>query len=127
MRCFFYGNSGRKTNERRKSSGYISFTIPDIGISFKAAYGGKPQECEYTGLLALLEFIDLNPQLFKGKSLEIYSDSTSVVHQVNLKQNASRDLEPYRNMALSYQKKIPFTLNWIPPDDNPAQSLFTIN
>lgn len=127
MQCFCYGNSRAILPSQEVRASYVSFTIPDIGISFKAAYDGVSQECEYTSLLALLEFIDLNPQLFKDKNVEIYSDSFAVVHQVNLKLSAAEDMEPLRNMALSYKKKIAFTLNWIPKGDNPAESNSVVN
>jgi len=125
MQCFFYGKPGGVKKETLNPTGFVSFSIPDIGISFKAAYSGKPQVCEYSSLLALLEFIELNPQLFKNKNLEIYSNSFAVVNQVNNKLSPSKELEPYRQLALDYKKKIAFTLNWIPQGDNPAQN--TIN
>jgi hypothetical protein len=127
MQCFFYASSKNQEISNRKTGSFVSFSIPDIGVSFKAAYDGKPEESEYSSLLALLEFIELNPQLFKNKNLEIFSDSYSVVHQVNMKMPASKGLEPYRNLALRYKQKIPYTLNWIPEGDNPAQNIFTIN
>ncbi|PJA26224.1 MAG: hypothetical protein CO189_12045 [candidate division Zixibacteria bacterium CG_4_9_14_3_um_filter_46_8] len=127
MRCFCYGNPGEIQKDNQNGAGYVCFTIPDIGIAFKAAFSGKPEECEYTSLLALLEFVDLNPQLFQNKNLEIFSDSFAMVHQVNMKLSADRELEPFRNMALSYKKKIPYTLNWISKGDNPALGNITVN
>lgn len=126
MQCYFYANPGNNEQKENKA-GYLSFSIPDIGITFKAAYSGKAEECEYSSLLALLEFIELNPKLFQNKNLEIFSDSFTVVHQVNLKVPPTKDLEPFRNLAINYRKKIPFTLNWIPAGDNPAQNMPTIN
>ena len=127
MQCFVHGSYGNSDKNNEKHAPFVSFSIPDIGISFKAAFNGKQDECEYTGLLALLEFIDLNPQLFKNKNVEVFTDSFSVVHQVNMKISPNKNLEPYRNMALSYKKKIAYTLNWIAPDDNPAQNIFGAN
>lgn len=124
MQCYFYANPGGIENGNENSAGFVSFSIPDIGISFKAVFNGKPKESEYSSLLALLEFIELNPQLFQNKNLEIYSNSFAVVHQVNLKLPPSKELEPFRNLALNYKKKIPYTLNWIPSGDNPAQNIF---
>jgi hypothetical protein len=127
MQCYFYANPGNAENGNKDMPGFVSFSIPDIGISFKAVFNGKSEECEYSSLLALLEFVDLNPQLFKNKNLEIYSNSFMVVHQVNLKLAPSKELEPFRNLALNYKKKIPYTLNWIPKGDNPAQNIFATN
>jgi ribonuclease HI len=120
MQCFFYGTN-RERKEGDEFNAYVSFTIPEIGIVFRAQFKGKPNECEYASLLALLEFIELNPQFFKSRRIEIYGDSFLVVHQVNMKMVCSKELEPYRNMALVYKKKIPYTLSWIPKNENPAQ------
>ena len=119
MECFFHSFI-RENKSASEHNAIISFTIPDIGVVFRAAFKGGDKEVEYAALLALLEFVEINPQLFKNRVLEIYSDSFSLVNQVNRKMYCSRDLEPFRNMALNMMKKIPFSLNLIPKSDNPA-------
>jgi len=119
MQCFFYGTK-RGESQDNGYNGYVSFSLPDLGIVFRAQFKGSAYECEYASLLSLLEFIELNPQLFKNKRIEIYGDSFLVVHQVNMKMVCSKELEPYRNLALVYKKKIPYTLSWIPKNENPA-------
>lgn len=119
MECFFTSFVRNKQSEDGKNA-LISFTVPDHGIVFRASFKGTPKEVEYAALLALLEFVEINPQLFKNKTLEIYSDSFTLVNQVNKKMHCSKDLEPFRNMALLMQKKIPYSLNLIPLSDNPA-------
>ena len=121
MQCFFYGTI-RNENSKNGHNGVVSFSIPDFGIIFRAQFSGTPVECEYASLLALLEFIEINPHLFQNRTVEIYGDSFEVVNQVNLQMVCHKDLETYRNMALGYKKKIPFSLNWIPEKENPAQS-----
>jgi len=125
MQCFFYGMI-REGNNTDGHNGVVSFTIPDMGIIFRAQYTGTPVECEYASLLALLEFIEINPHLFQNRTVEIYGDSFEVVNQVNLQMICQKDLEPYRNMALVYKKKIPYSLSWIPEKENPAQSELVI-
>lgn len=125
MQCFFYGMT-RDKNSQDDHSGVVSFTIPDLGIIFRAQFKGAPVECEYASLLALLEFIEINPHLFQNKTVEIFGDSFIVVNQVNLQMVCNKDLETYRNMALVYKKKIPYCLNWIPKNENPAQSELAI-
>jgi ribonuclease HI len=121
MQCFFYGtNRDKECTDSR--GGVASFSIPDLGIVFRAEFRGSPVECEYASLLALLEFIEINPHLFQNKTVEIFGDSFVVVNQVNLQMVCNKDLEPYRNMALVYKKKIPFSLNWISEKENPAQN-----
>ncbi len=121
MQCFFYGTT-REKNSENGHNGVVSFSIPDLGIVFRALFKGNPVECEYASLLALLEFIVINPHLFQNKTVEILGDSFMVINQVNLQMACNKDLEPYRNMALVYKKKIPYSLNWIPQKENPAQS-----
>jgi hypothetical protein len=132
MQCFFYGtireeNKNEDSNWLLKNAnnGVVSFTIPDLGIVFRAQFKGKAQECEYASLLALLEFIEINPHLFRNKTVEIFGDSFVVVNQVNLQMFCNKELEPYRNMALVYKKKIAYSLNWIPQNENPAQNELT--
>jgi hypothetical protein len=119
MECFFTSFIREKVSDDGKNA-LISFTIPDHGIVFRASFKGTAKEVEYAALLALLEFVEINPQLFKNKALEIYSDSFTLVNQVNKRMYCSKDLEPFRNMALLMQKKIPYSLNLIPVTDNPA-------
>jgi ribonuclease HI len=132
MQCFFYGtirdenkDNGSTTLTASGPNGVVSFTIPDLGIVFRAQFKGKAQECEYASLLALLEFIEINPHLFRNKTVEIFGDSFVVVNQVNLQMFCNKELEPYRNMALVYKKKIAYSLNWIPQNENPAQNELT--
>ena len=124
MDCYFYGMI-RSANKKEDSDGVVSFYIPDLGVTFRAKFTGNQWECEYAGLLALLEFVELNPHLFKSKHLDIFGNSYLVVHQVNQKLNCTKELRPYLDMALVYKKKIPYTLSWIPEWDNPAQDQMT--
>lgn len=120
MDCYFYGMI-RGVNKKDDSDGVVSFYIPDLGVTFRAKFTGNQWECEYAGLLALLEFAELNPHLFKSKHLDIFGNSYLVIHQVNQKLDCARELKPYLDMALVYKRKIPYTLSWIPEWDNPAQ------
>jgi hypothetical protein len=120
MKCFFHGRN-RESESLSGYTGVVSFIIPDIGITFRAQFNGDPHECEYASLLALLEFVELNPHLFKNKRIEIYGNDYNVVSQVNRGSEPPKELEPYLDVAVGYKKKIPFTLNWIPDNENLAQ------
>ncbi len=122
MDCYFYGMI-RSADKQKGADGVVSFYIPDLGVTFRAKFTGNQWECEYAGLLALLEFVELNPHLFKNKHLDIFANSYVVVHQVNQRLECTRELKPYLDMALVYKKKIPYTLSWIPKWDNPAQDM----
>jgi hypothetical protein len=123
MECYFYGKI-REDGDNKENNAVVSFFIPELGISFRAQFQGNIYECEYASLLSLLEFIELNPHLFKNKHLEIFGDSYIVVNQVNMCLICTNELKPYRDMALGYKKKFPFILSWIPKSENPAQDEF---
>ncbi|MFH1893429.1 MAG: hypothetical protein ABIK83_12205 [Candidatus Zixiibacteriota bacterium] len=120
MECYFSSTSIDSDSE--KHNALLSFTVPDLGIVFRAQYSGDEIECEYASLLSLLEFVDINPQLFKNKTVEIFGDSFVVINQVNDKMYCQKDLEPYRNMALLFKRKIPYVLNYVKAKENPAQN-----
>lgn len=120
MRGYFFADKPGAPDQ--SGNGTVSFHFPELNITFRARYRGTALACEYAALLALLEFIDINPKLFKGKALELYGDSFAVVNQVNDRQFCKKDLQPFRNMALIYKKKIHFSLDWVPPTENPAQA-----
>jgi hypothetical protein len=118
MKCYFYSHCLEDPGKR--GPGVVSFVVPELNIGFRAKYMGTEIECRYAGLLALLEFADINPGLFKEKILQIYSDHQMLVGQVNMQLNCSTALEPFLNRALSYKKKFPYSLNWIKLRENPA-------
>jgi hypothetical protein len=120
MKCYFQGFT-REENNEAQFNGFVSFTIPEMGIKFRGQFSGSSDECEYASLLALLEFIELNAHLFKDRRIEIFGNSIEVVSQVNSEMSPTHDLEPFCAMAQGYKKKIPYTLNWIPSDENMAQ------
>jgi hypothetical protein len=107
-------------------NGLVSFAIPDIGITFRAQYNGSRDECEYASLLALLEFVDLNPHLFRNRRIEIFGNDYKIIDQVNHGTQPTRNLEPFMNMAVGYRHKIAFTLNWIPDNENLAQDRLAV-
>ena len=124
MKCFYQGRK-RESEGITGGNSFVSFAIPDIGITFRAQFSGTKDECDYASLLALLEFAELNPHLFKNKRIEIFGDNSKVISQVNQKIRPSKDLEPYLNMAVGYKRKIPFVLKWIPDSENLAQDGMT--
>jgi len=125
MKCYFQGFT-RPEDKDAQFNGYVSFTIPELGIKFKGQYSGPQDECEYASLLALLEFAELNNHLFKDRRVEIFGNNFKIISQVNSETSPNRSLEPFCSMAQGYRKKIPFTLNWVPTDENMAQDGLSI-
>ncbi len=124
MECYFYTRVMDKRADGHHNA-VLSFSIPDAGILFRTRFSGTPAECEYASLLTLLEFVELNPQVFRDRTIEIYGDSFTVVNQINNQMYCARDLQPFRNMALLFKNKFTYSLNWIPQRENPAQNQVT--
>lgn len=118
MRGYFYGD--KPGPPEKAGYGTVSFHLPDLDITFRARYRGTALACEYAALLALLEFIEINPKLFKGKPISVYGDSFAVVNQINDRMFCEKSVQPFRNMALTYKRKIPYSIEWVPPTQNPA-------
>ena len=118
MRCYF--SSCKPGPPHEVADGTVTFVIPELKITFRARYRGTRGACEYAGLLALLEFVEINPKVFRNRSLEIFGDSFTVVNQVNNRMLCRKELESFRNMALILKQRIPFTLDWVTPEANPA-------
>jgi hypothetical protein len=124
MKCFFYGHN-KESEGLTGFNSLVSFVIPDYGITFRAQFNGNREECECSSLLALLEFIELNPHLFKNKRIEIFGNNYRIISQINQGITTPEKLEPYLIVAVGYKQKIPFTLNWIPDNENMAQDGLT--
>lgn len=118
MRCYF--SSEKSGVPEDAGLGFVSFVIPELKITFRARYNGSAAECEYASLLALLEFVEINPKVFEGKVLEVFGDSFAVVGQVNDHLLCRKELENFRSVALKMKERIPYTIAWIPPTENPA-------
>lgn len=121
MECYFGSRLTEKCDDGQYNA-VLSFYIADAGIIFRTRFKGAASECEYAALLTLLEFVELNPQVFRDRTVEIYGDSFTVVNQINSKMFCNKDLEPFRNMALLFKKKFSYSLVWIPERENPARS-----
>ncbi|MCK5125048.1 MAG: hypothetical protein KAR42_02225 [candidate division Zixibacteria bacterium] len=99
----------------------VTFDIPDIGVTFKAPYQAEGIAKDYASLLTLLEFIEVNPQLFKNRALELYCNNLDLVEQVQNSTVDNESLVPLLQKALVYRSKLRYTINWVSLADNPAE------
>lgn len=120
MQCYF--TSHKPGSPEKAADGTVSFVIPELNITFHARTHGTKAACEYASLLALLEFVEINPRMFEEKVLEIFGDSFTVINQVNDKMLCRKELQPQRNTALILKQRIPYTLGWIAATENPASA-----
>jgi hypothetical protein len=100
----------------------VCFSIPEVGIAFKAPFTGEELHTEYASLLTLLEFIEMNQKIFTGKELKIYGTNPEVINQVNEKSACQYEFSELLRKALEYKKKYNYHLGWIPNENNPSTS-----
>lgn len=99
----------------------VTFSIPDIGVRFKAPFTGVDiDHCALASLLALLEFIDSNQKYFANKSFQIYGNDHGIIDQVNGRVNCQERFEELIDRAEKYRDKYRYSLEWIPTADNEA-------
>lgn len=121
MECYF----GTHLPERRRDTDkrLVCFAIPEAGIVFKAPFKGGVLHTEYASLLTLLEFVEMNGKIFKGKEIEIFGDNIHLISQVNKKIPCTYEFTALLKKALDYRKKYKYKLGWVPQENNPSTSL----
>ena len=127
LQCFFCGISygelaptGDRLVESGKPVGVVGFAIPDLGVIFKSKWQGSLYQCQYAGLLSLLNFIEANQKSMDVNQFEILTDSVLLVHQISYRKLISPELEPLFQAAINYKTKINYRLSWVPRDENVA-------
>lgn len=118
-----YFGSLKGLNDDIKPHNLVTFAIPDLGVKFKAPFPAEDLALDYASLLTLLEFIEINPQLFTDRALELYSQNSKLVEQVKNRQVDRTELIPFLKKALAYRSKLNYSLNWIPGSDQPPMTI----
>jgi hypothetical protein len=119
MECFF-GSFERNSRNQDDKGMLVCFSIPDAGINFKAPFSGEQLHTDYASLLTLLEFIELNHKLFRGKELQIFGDNIDLIEQVNGLRACQYEFSALLKKALDYKQKYNFSLGWVPKKNNPS-------
>jgi hypothetical protein len=119
MELYFGSLQGMNDGQPKKN--LVAFAIPDIGVKFKAPYPAENITLEYASLLTLLEFIEINPQLFTNRALELYSQSAELVDQIEKRKVNQSELAPLLQKALEYQARFNFSIRWSPRSDGKHQ------
>ena len=120
MECYF-GSYERETKGPGGKKSLVCFSIPSAGISFKAPFEGAEQlHNEYASLLTLLEFIELNQKLFKGKKLKIFGHDLSLIKQINEDCTVRFEFTELLLKALDYKDKYKYSLGWVQEKNNPS-------
>jgi len=125
MQCYF-ASCELPVGLQMEKTAVVTFTIPEVGIIFKAPFAAVDKlHSEYAALLALLEFIDSNQKYFPNRAYQIFGNDLHVVNQVNRKESVGDQFEPLLEKALNYRQKYRFSLNWVPTNENPAAELLS--
>ena len=125
MECYF-GSFPLPDESQVDKSSIVLFTIPDLGIKFKAPFDAVNNDHgDYASLLSLLEFIDGNQKYFSNNTYRIYGNNLKIINQVNEHEITPMEFSNLFKKAKKYRAKYKFSLNWIAVDSNPVfQSLF---
>lgn len=125
MECYF-GSFPLPDDNQVDKTAIVLFTIPDLGIKFKAPFDAvNGDHGDYASLLSLLEFIDGNQKYFSNNTFRIYGNNLKIINQVNEQEITPLEFSNLFKKAKNYREKYKFSLNWIAVDSNPVfQSLF---
>lgn len=109
-----------------KKNSVVIFSIPDLGVKFKAPFDGVDLDhTDYASLLALLEFIDSNQKFFSNNTYQIYGNNSKVINQINQREQPPVKYTHLLEKALHYRGKYHFSLEWVAVNSNPVyQQLF---
>ena len=121
IKCYFSAKTQEKDKEK-KQNGLICFAIPEVGVVFKNKSYGSYFELEYTSLLSLLRFIEVNQKAFENQKISVLCSSPLLVYQMNENSGCQNELRPHRNLVLAYKRRLNFSLSWIPEAENRAQN-----
>lgn len=116
----YFGSLAASEHEYRPHN-IVTFSIPDLGVKFKAPFSIEDYALDYAALLTLLEFVEINPQLFANRALELYTHNPDLVRQIHTCTIERAELAPYLHKALEYRAKLHFSINFVARPDNPAQ------
>lgn len=120
MDCYFAACPLPEQNDLGKSS-VVLFSIPELGIKFKAPFAAvDPNHSDLASLLALLEFIDSNQKYFTNRTYQIYGHNLSVINMLNGRQEIDERFQPLLEKAQAYRTKYHFSLQWVPTTENSA-------
>ncbi|MFQ5498133.1 MAG: hypothetical protein ACE5FH_00535 [Candidatus Zixiibacteriota bacterium] len=97
------------------------FTIPELGLKFKAPFDGvNSDHSDLAALLALLEFIDSNQNYFSKHTYQIFGTNLNVVNAVNKRFPAEEIFDHLIKKAEDYRSKYRFSIDWIASQANPV-------
>lgn len=120
MRCYFYAKS-HNPGANEVGPGIIAFCIPDLGFSYRAAIRATPSEFPYRAALGLLRFLESNRKVWGKQKLELLTDCTQVVYQINGQMPAPRRVLNELGTIRIRKRRLGFTVGWVSSEENRAR------
>ena len=119
MECYF-GSYRLPPESEVKKSAVVIFSIPELGIKFKAPFNGvNDDHSDFASFLALLEFIDSNQKYFTNNTYQIFGNNLNIINQINDREIAPLEFSGFIDKAKNYRDKYHFSLDWISANSNP--------
>lgn len=122
MKLYFYGKCFDALNDR-PGKGIISIMLPDLGVIYRTQFEGNQKECEYTAAIMAVKFVEKNKDLLAKQRIQLLSDASRLIEEVNHKAPVSPRDKVYRDTVLMYLRKFEMTLSWVPRSENRAAGL----
>lgn len=124
MNCYFYATS-HAPKAHVKGPGIISFCVPDLGFTYRAALRATPSEFPYRALLALIRFLESNRKVWHRQKLAILTDCAPIVYQVQGEMAVPDTVRSMLGTINIKQHQLGFTLDWVPAVENRARENIT--
>lgn len=120
MECYF-GSYKLPPESQVNKSAVVMFSIPELGIKFKAPFDGvNDDHNDFASFLALLEFIDSNQKYFTRNTYQIFGNNIRIINQINKNEIAPLEFGNLMEKTKNYRDKYHFSLEWIAVDANPV-------
>lgn len=125
MNCYFYATS-QEPRARVKGPGIISFCVPDLGFTYRAAVRATPTELPYKALMALIRFLESNRRVWHKQSLAIFTDCAPIVYQVQGEMSVPDGARSLLGTVRIKKQQLGFLLQWVAAAENRARENVTL-
>jgi hypothetical protein len=125
VNCYFYATS-HAPRAHVKGPGLISFCLPDLGFTYRAALRATPSEFPYRALLALIRFLESNRRVWQKQNLQIFTDCAPIVYQVQGEMAVPARVRSMLGNVRIKKHQLGFTLQWVAAAENRARENITL-
>jgi len=120
VKAYFYAQSQNPV-PHTQGPGVISFSVPDLGLTYRQALRATPSEFPYQALSALVEFLEANRKVWHKQKLELCTDCAPLIYQVLGEMAAPQRVKIELGTLRLKKRQLGFTLHWVSPEENRAR------